>query len=63
MLVSHDNRRIPTHFAEFISNNTSPGVVIASQRLGIGVVVEELLLIWVASDADEWVNRITHLPL
>lgn len=63
VLVSHDSRTMPSHFAEFISKNTSPGVVIASQRLGIAVVVEELLLIWSASDADEWVNRITHLPL
>jgi len=63
LLVSHDSRTMPHHFAEFIANNTSPGVVIASQRLGIAVVVEELLLIWSASDADEWVNRIAHLPL
>lgn len=63
VLVSHDSRTMPSHFAEFVSNNTSPGVVIASQRLGIAVVVEELLLIWSASDADEWLNRITHLPL
>ncbi len=63
VLVSHDSRTMPSHFAEFISNNTSPGIVIASQRLGIAVVVEELLLIWSASDADEWLNRITHLPL
>jgi len=63
LLVSHDSRTMPHHFAEFIANNMSPGVVIASQRLGIAVVVEELLLIWSASDADEWVNRIAHLPL
>lgn len=63
VLVSHDSRTMPSHFAEFIATNTSPGVVIASQRLGIAEVVEELLLIWSASDADEWVNRITHLPL
>ena len=63
VLVSHDNRTMPSHFAEFISSNTSSGVVIASQRLGIAVVVEELLLIWSSSDAEEWVNRITHLPM
>jgi uncharacterized protein DUF5615 len=63
VLVSHDSRTMPSHFAEFISKNTSPGVVIASQQLTIAMVVEELLLIWAASDADEWMNRITHLPL
>jgi hypothetical protein len=63
VLGSHDSRTMPRHFAEFIANNASVGVVIASQRLGIAVVVEELLLIWSASDANEWVNRISHLPL
>jgi len=63
VLVSHDSRTMPSDFAEFISKNTSPGVVIASQRLSVAVVVEELLLIWSASDADDWVNRIAHLPL
>lgn len=63
VLVSHDHRTMPSHFGEFTSNNASPGVVIASQRLPISVVVEELLLMWSASDSDEWVNRIAHLPL
>jgi hypothetical protein len=63
LLVTHDNRTMPGHFARFITKNTSPGVIVASQRLAIGIVVEELLLIWSASEADEWVNRIVHLPL
>lgn len=46
VLVSHDSRTMPSHFAQFISKNTRPGVVIALQRLGIATVVEELLLIW-----------------
>ena len=45
VLVSHDKRTMPSHFAEFIRANTSSGVVIASQRLSISVVVVELLLI------------------
>lgn len=63
LLITHDKRTMPTHFARFIATNTSPGVVIASQRLSIEVVVDEILLIWFASDADEWTNRIAHLPL
>ena len=54
---------MPRYFAEFIPDTRSPGVIVASQRLGIGVIVEELLLIWSASEPDEWVNRIAHLPL
>ena len=63
VLVSHDHRTMPYHFAEFIAKNKSAGVIIVSQRLQINVVVEELISIWTDSTADEWVNRIAHLPL
>ena len=63
LLITHDKRTMPPHFARFIADNTSPGVLIASQRLSIDVVVDEILLIWFASDADEWIDRIAHLPL
>jgi hypothetical protein len=63
LLLTHDKRTMPTQFARFIAGNASPGVVIALQRLSIEVVVEEILLIWFASDSDEWINRIAHLPL
>lgn len=63
LLITHDKKTMPTHFARFIAGNTSPGVVIASQRLSIEVVVDEILLIWFASDAEEWINRIAHPPL
>jgi hypothetical protein len=38
-------------------------VIIISRKLPIEVVIEELLLIWAASSAEEWVNRIAKLPL
>jgi len=63
VLVTHDNRTMPRYFAEFVADIRSPGVIVASQQLSIAVIVEELLLIWSASEADEWVNRIAHLPL
>ena len=49
VLVSHDSRTMPSQFAEFISSNASPGLVIASQRLSIAMAVAEPLLIWSAS--------------
>jgi hypothetical protein len=63
VLVSHDKQTMPDYFSEFVEKSTSSGVVIASQSLPIGLVVEELLLIWSASDSEEWINRIVHLPL
>jgi hypothetical protein len=63
ILVSHDRRTMPGHFAEFIRQHTSPGVFIIAQRVSIRAAIEELLLIWSASDSDEWTNLIVELPL
>jgi hypothetical protein len=63
VLVSHDRKTMPSEFAEFITNKQSAGVIIVSRRLPMEVVIEELLLIWAVSSAEEWVDRIAKLPL
>ena len=63
MLVSHDYRTMPTHFATFVTTRTSAGVLLVSQALPIVEVVEDLLLIWEASEAEEWMNHFDTLPL
>ncbi|MEA5565882.1 MULTISPECIES: hypothetical protein [unclassified Anabaena] len=63
VLASHDRKTMPSEFAEFISNNQSSGVIIVSRKLPIEIVIEELLLIWAVSSAEEWVDRIAKLPL
>lgn len=62
-LVSHDQATVPEEFAQFVAGNTSSGLIIVSQHLSLSLVVEELLIIWSASEADEWLNRIAYLPL
>jgi hypothetical protein len=54
---------MPHHFATFIGRQKSPGVLILSQRTATAAAIDELLLIWTASEAEEWVNRIVLLPL
>jgi hypothetical protein len=63
ILVSHDRRTMPLHFATFIATRTSAGVILVSQDLPIRQAVEDLLLIWEASEAEEWVNQIDSIPL
>jgi len=63
ILVSHDVRTIPAHFQDFISQRRSPGAFLIPQRLPVGTAIEQLLLIWLASEAEEWVNQIRFLPL
>ena len=63
ILVTQDRRTMPRHFAEFILGNTSPGVILIGQNVSVRVAIEELLLVWAASESDEWVNLIIELPL
>ena len=63
IVVTHDRRTMPRHFADFIVNQRNPGVLIIAQKVSVSVAIEELLLIWAASDAAEWINLIVDLPL
>ena len=63
ILVTHDRRTMPTEFAEFIANNQSAGVLIVSRKIALETVIEELILIWSVTTAEEWINRIAKIPL
>ncbi len=63
MLATHDKKPIPRHFAEFITTETSPGLLVVPQHLAVATVTEDLLLIWFSTEAEEWINRISFLPL
>jgi len=62
ILVIHDRKTMHSHFAEFIMAERSPGVLIVPQKLSVVQVAEELILIWSASEPEEWVNKIRSLP-
>ncbi len=62
LLVSHDRKTMPTHFANFIASQSSPGVLIVSRKLTIAQAAEWLILFWSDSEAEEHVNSLTHIP-
>lgn len=62
ILVSHDRETMPSHFSRFIKDSPSPGLLIVDQRAGLGDAIEQMLLIWACSDADEWIGRVGYLP-
>jgi hypothetical protein len=41
----------------------SPGVLIVPQAMAIGTAVDLVVMIWAASEAEEWANRICRIPL
>lgn len=63
ILVSHDRKTMPRYFAQVIESTMSPGLLIVSQKVDPLVAIEELILIWAASEMEEWVNRVCAVPL
>ncbi len=63
ILVTHDRRTMPRHFATFLADHQSPGVLIVSQKVTVSQAAEELILIWALSEPSEWTNRICAIPL
>jgi hypothetical protein len=63
ILISHDRKTMPAYFARFQETRSSPGMIVVSQSFDIGAAIEDLLLIWAATDAAEWAGRIGFVPL
>ena len=54
ILVTHDRQTMPMHFGGFLMpGNSSSGVFLVSQYTPIGEVIDELVLIGAASEANE----------
>lgn len=63
ILVSHDRRTMPGHFARFVETQVSPGLIIVAQELDIIAAIDDLILIWSASDSEEWKGNIGFVPI
>lgn len=61
ILVSHDRRSMPSHFAKFIAKNKSSGVIIIAQNVSTRRAIEILLEKWHDTAHAEWINRIADL--
>jgi len=63
VLVTSDLRTMPRHFGGFLeANGQCAGIFLVKQRAPLADVIEALVLVWAASDADEWKNRVAEIP-
>ncbi len=53
---------MPYHFSEFIQHQTCPGVFIVRKKFEMSKIVEAIILVWNASEPEEWINVISPLP-
>ena len=63
ILVSQDRRTMPANFVRYLTGAVSPGVILLREAISIATAIEELVLIWSASEAEEWINRLIWIPL
>jgi hypothetical protein len=64
VLVSQDRRTmLPMHFNRCVAGAQSPGVILLREAIPSSTAIEELALIWSASEAAEWINRLVWIPL
>jgi hypothetical protein len=54
---------MPAHFRSYTQQQKCAGLILVPQRMPIRLAIEDLLLIWQASEAEEWINRMRWLPL
>jgi len=64
VIVSHDVNTMTGQASSRIGAGLPmPGVFLVHQGDPVGAVIEDLLLVWAASEAEEWANRLVFLPL
>jgi hypothetical protein len=63
ILVTHDQASMPLHFGEFVQSQRSAGLLVVPQHLPLGEVADDLILIWTATQAEEWLDRVVFLPI
>lgn len=64
ILLTHDIDTMSAYANERVASGLQmPGVILIRDTLAIGKVIEDLLTVFGASDASDWENVVTYLPL
>lgn len=64
ILVTENRSTIPGHLtAHLTAGHYNPGILWIRPEVGLGVVIRELYLIWMASAAEEYRGQALFIPL
>lgn len=64
IVVSHDVNTMPNEAYQILdAGGVMNGLLMVQQSKPIGPVIESLVLIWSASEAEEWIGQVQYLPL
>lgn len=63
-LVTNNRKSMPSHLRDHLAQGRHvPGILVLNDNMSIGETIEELLLIWAASDENEYRDLIVYLPI
>ena len=63
-LVTNNRSSMPKHLSDHLAAGRHiPGILIVPRRLSLGEIIEELHLVWGASQPDDYRDLIVYLPV
>ncbi len=63
LLVTGNRRTMPVHLADHLNSGKHiPGILLLRGAISLGELVEDLLLIWYASEVEEYTDKISFIP-
>jgi hypothetical protein len=64
ILVTNNRKTMPVHLADHLrAGRHVPGIFILSAGLSLGATVEDLSLVWFASELEEYEDQVRFMPL
>jgi hypothetical protein len=64
LLVTSNRRTIPAYIKKHLeSGGHLPGILLIKRNTRLGVVIEQLYLLWKVSDAGEFQDQVLYIPL
>ena len=63
VVVSHDVTTMPHWFDRCLEERGCAGLILVPTKISIREAIDDLLVIWHVTEAEEWTNRIEWLPL
>ncbi len=64
ILVTNNRKSMPQHLRDHLAMGQHiPGIFELNPNMSVGETIEELILAWGASEAEEYQDRLIYLPL
>jgi hypothetical protein len=64
ILATNNRKSMPPHLQNHLAQGRHvPGILVINPQMSVGETIDELLLIWGASEEKEYHDRISFLPV